>query len=109
MISGRSDAINHYTACTFRRARSRTCWNYLFIGVMGVAAALLRTRLKGLVPVPLLLILAAYVAVALFLYWLDRIVLDISYHVFALAFTYWLLGKLRSGVRAHGWTRTNTA
>jgi hypothetical protein len=51
-------------------------------------------------PVAILVVLAVYAAGVIFMYWLDRIVLDISYHVFALAFTYWFLGTLRYGVRA---------
>jgi CHASE2 domain-containing sensor protein len=76
-------------------------WHYLLIAVMGIAAVLVRARMKGRRALGVLLaILVAYAGIAVFLYWFDRIVLDFSYHVFALAFTYWLLGRLRSGLGA---------
>jgi CHASE2 domain-containing sensor protein len=76
-------------------------WHYLLIVAMGGAAVLVRARVtRRRAPVVLLAILVVYAGGAIFLYWLDRIVLDFSYHVFALAFTYWLLGRLRSGLGA---------
>jgi CHASE2 domain-containing sensor protein len=76
-------------------------WHYVLIVAMGGAAVLLRTRFRRIRgSIALAVVLAVYVAGAIFLYWLDRIVLDISYHVFALTFTYWLLGRLRSGLGA---------
>jgi CHASE2 domain-containing sensor protein len=76
-------------------------WHYLLIVAMGGAAVLVRARVtRRRAPVVLLAILVVYAGGAIFLYWLDRIVLDFSYHVFALTFTYWLLGRLRSGLGA---------
>ena len=76
-------------------------WHYVLIVAMGGAAILLRTRFRRIRgSVALAIVLGVYVAGAIFLYSFDRIVLDISYHVFALTFTYWLLGRLRSGLGA---------
>jgi CHASE2 domain-containing sensor protein len=76
-------------------------WHYVLIVAMGGAAILFRTRFRRIRgSIALAVVLAVYAAGAIFLYWLDGIVLDISYHVFALTFTYWLLGRLRSGLGA---------
>jgi CHASE2 domain-containing sensor protein len=74
-------------------------WHYVLIVAMAGAAVLLRTRFRRFRgSIALGIVLAVYVAVAIFLYSAGRIVLDFSYHVFALTFTYWLLGRLRSGL-----------
>jgi CHASE2 domain-containing sensor protein len=76
-------------------------WHYVLIVAMAGVAVLLRTRFRRFRgSIALAIVLAVYVAVAIFFYSAGRIVLDFSYHVFALTFTYWLLGRLRSGLGA---------
>ncbi|HEY7474946.1 MAG TPA: CHAT domain-containing protein [Vicinamibacterales bacterium] len=76
-------------------------WHYIAIVVMAVVAVLLRTRFRRWRGArALAVVLVAYGALAIVLYSAGRIVLDFSYHVFALTFTYWLLGRLRSGLGA---------
>jgi CHASE2 domain-containing sensor protein len=72
-------------------------WHYVLIVGMGVVAVLLRTRfLRTRRAIALPLLFVAYVGAAIFLYSIARIVLDFSYHVFALTFTYGFLGWLRN-------------